>query len=175
MRTDTGKYFEEAFEELVAKCKKNNSAKCIHNRSSRHALFALKKLLEVAYKKQQVIRLVSGNLGDTFYGQLNKNIKSCLQTGCSVELVITYPSTEVRDSSFIQTILSNGGHVKQAQDASMNDCPHFMLVGNKSFRLETNHELSEAEVCFNDSVIGRFLLSKFKDLLSNDSLKEIRL
>jgi len=165
-------YNKDKFTELVKDCRKSKSDKIIHNASMSHALILAENLIQMASKSKKDIKILSGNLHEAFYNNLQESMQKALDIGCNVSLIVLDSEVNLSNSSFWNTIKkSNNGYVMQSklQRSETEKTPHFILVGQESFRLETDHKQTKATACFNNPIIGDSLstiFDKFKTCLN---------
>lgn len=154
----------EEFGTLVEKCRKNEDSRLIYNASIDHAKVLFRNLLESSKKKKEAIRLITGNFMDSFYNDLAPRFKECLENGSKVEVIVC----NERDfsGSEVANLLKHhqNGSVSKICDGKKHCQPHFILVGDKKFRAETNHEQKKAVASFSRPDMGKFLNIIFDQL-----------
>ena len=150
------------FRALVTRAQQSKSPKIITNASLSHAAVLVEKLLKTADEDKLPIRIVSGCMASSFYEQFCGKFKDLLGKGLQIRALVEDDSCLDGSHSICEEIRSHkNGSVLQLPD--VGGCPHFILVGDRVFRLETNHDLKSAKASFDDPVIGKMLLSLFDD------------
>lgn len=153
------------FSKLVKYCRESLSNKLIYNASIEHAKELVKNLIEVAGERKEDIRIVTGHLHKDFYENLCDTIQDTLKKGVKVQLAVLNPDTNLTGHRFSDLIRDNGGEVFKAKEEIK--FPHFVLVHDNRYRLETDHEQTKAVACFNDPRIGNFLKRHFHEIISD--------
>jgi hypothetical protein len=143
------------FEKLVKKYYDNNSDEQISNGSMKHAKILVKYLFLYAKKTGKDVKIITGTLEKDFYNLFTESIKDILNNN-KVSII---SENACEDSVFKQTVLnSSNGSIAEN---NTNSLPHFILVGNATYRLETDDNLKLATASFNRPNIGKFLLDIF--------------
>lgn len=156
--------FDKNFELAVDKASKNNSSDVIRNSSPRHASYLMAKLIEKASETNVKVRVVSGRLFSDVFDEhhLMTQATSFVKSGGSISVRVEQEPDP--RSQFVDLLRSHENCsievMPNAEQAPAT--PHFMLVGDNAFRLETNHESSSAFGCFNNKNVGKTLLSIFE-------------
>lgn len=160
----------DEFEKIVNKCQKYNINKDIENSAWKHALTLFKYLLKEAAEKQQNVSIVTGRLNNGFYNELYDSASEYLQqlkeNGKKIDIVILSDidkESELKSNKFAQFAISLKGKIGIVKDINK---PHFILVGNNSYRFETDHAHTKAVANFNDNKTGNLLGIMFKDLIA---------
>lgn len=161
------------FSKIIADCRKKESTKIIHNASYEHARELFINLIGEARVRKEDVIVASGNLNPDFYGELVDITKEAIKGGVQVRVAILNPTTDVKDNPFSAMILKEGGVVYKAKNEIR--IPHFILVGDKRFRLEVDHEQSKAIACFNNRGIGEFLKNVFEKIVSSNLVERQQL
>lgn len=143
------------FEKLVKKYYDNNSNEQISNGSMEHAKILVGYLFLYAKEKSKNVKIITGTLEKDFYNLFTPSIKDILNNN---KVSIISENTCV-DSDFKRAIedSSNGSIIEN----NKNSLPHFILVGNAAYRLETDDNIKLAIASFNRPNIGKFLLEIF--------------
>lgn len=152
--TDEQKSFESRVERYYP-----NSDDNISNGSIEHAKVLVAYLFRYAIEKGQDVRMVTGHLEKTFYELFTPLIENILKHNkVSIISERNYDS-----SSFSDAIISaDKGEIKIiGENNNIKHPPHFILVGEQSYRLETDDNLKLATASFNDPNIGKYLLGVF--------------
>jgi len=135
----------------------------IYNCETGHALFTFHELLDLANKEKYSVRIVSSRFNSEFYGKLENDIDKCLNNGSEVSVICTSYDMDLTGNKFVDTIKTHkNGYFRQVKDNNLS-IPHFILVGDKSYRLETDHLQAKAIINFNDDIWGNFLRERFEE------------
>lgn len=78
--------------------------------------------------------------------------------------------TDLRQHTFIRAIAAKSA-VYQAE--TRIDYPHFIVVGDKSFRFETSHTQAKAVASFNNPYVGGSLKAVFEKLKSLPGVRKV--
>jgi len=152
------------FDKLVEQCLEKNRDQVIHNASMEHAKILFRTLLRAAETDAESVKIVTYNLNNNFYGDLVDVGESCLESGGTFEVVVLNPDADLSDNSFACMVKRHtNGTIIQIVEA-LNDFAHFIVVGDKRYRFETDHGQTKAVANFNDSSVGEVLVERF-DLL----------
>lgn len=148
------------FEKKVLDCHKNLKEDIIKNSSKEYALVLFKHLLQVAWEQKEDVKIVSGKLEKDFYNKLVEDVTPLLDSAKIQVSVIVLEKVNLEGNNFANAVRGKG-------DFRMNETeekfkiPHFILVGSKRFRIETDHDTARADASFNDDVLGEALLSYY--------------
>ncbi len=136
-----------------------NSNETISNGSLEHAKILAKYLFRYAKEKGQDIRIITGVLDKDFYELFSVTIKEILINN-KVSII---SEKQYQKSNFADEINSskNGNIRVIAKSDKIKSLPHFILVGECAYRLETNDNLKLATASFNRPGVGNFLLDIF--------------
>jgi hypothetical protein len=147
------------FEDIVKRCYQKNSDEEISNGSIKHAKILADYLFRYAKEKNKDIKIVTGSLDGGFYNNFSDIVKEIL-TKNKVSIISEKP---YEDSSFSQEIKkSANGTIKIiSKDDKVTSLPHFILIGDCAYRLETDDRLKLATASFNRPSIGQFLSDIF--------------
>lgn len=147
------------FEKLVHKYYNSNSDELISNGSIEHATILAKYLFLSAEKMENDVKIITGSLDKDFYAKFAEPIKRILKNN-TVSIISEKPYEQ---SDFSQAILdSNNGNIKTlSKKDKITSLPHFILIGDSSYRLETDDNLKLAQASFNRPNVGKFLLAIF--------------
>jgi len=160
------------FSKAVKECREKESPRVLENASIEHAKELFVNLIEEGQSKKEDIAIVSGNLNREFYSQLVPVAKEALKTGINISLLIADPSVDTEGHPFVNVLLDGGGSVYKAR-TSLIDTSHFIVVGEKRFRLETDHAQTKALACFNNAEVGKVLNKAFVTLIKSDNVTRI--
>lgn len=161
----------DSFTKLVEKCQRHSLYRDIENASWQHALTLFKYLLKEAAEQQKSVYIVSGSLNNDFYNELYSLSKDYLEkivshkTKREFKIIILKDekNTDLSNNEIASFALKNGSlqfHDKQKS-------PHFILIGDSSYRFETDHDHTKAIANFNDKKTGKILKLIFDNLEKN--------
>ncbi len=158
------------FEEIVEYCSKENSKQVLTNASIAHAHILVARLIKDAAKHKEDIRIVTGCLYKDFYNGLVDELDAALQNGCVINVVVLKKSpSELDGNNFVKKL----GEYNNAEliflDIGADDLPHFIVVGNKRYRLEMDDKQKKAIACFNDEHLGSSLVKLHASILRRRS------
>lgn len=160
----------DPFEKLVDQCQKYNINKDIENSAWKHALILFKYLLKEAAEKQKNVCIATGSLNSIFYNELfeiaNEYLLKIKDNENKIDIIILNSigtTTSPKDNLFEQFVLKIKGKINYINDPKK---PHFILVGNSSYRFETDHDHTKAIANFNDDKTGGVLEVIFKSMQS---------
>jgi hypothetical protein len=163
----------DSFTKVLVECRKKESTRMLHNASIEHAKVLFENLIDMGRELKEPIRIVSGKLNTEFYGQLTDKAEQALKENTPIELVVVDPDINLDDNPFANIIRESGGHVYQTTEKI--EYPHFILVGEKRFRLETDHAQTKAVACFNNIEVGTFLHKMFNLLKDYKLIEKVSL
>lgn len=151
------------FAKVVAESRKKESPRMIYNASIDHAKLLFTELIQDAIERKEDIRIVSGELNPTFYGALTDDATRALDKKITIKLIVLNPDIDLTKNPFVSILLNKGGEVYKAK--SKLDMPHYILVGDKRFRLELDHKQAKAVASFNNEGIGKTLKNNFDNIV----------
>lgn len=166
---------DQEYVEIVERAAKEELDLDIPNSTLDHATFLTRLLLNKASK---TVRILTGSLSEALYDDRIKEIfTSMLKRGVDVKLIIWH---KTEPNTFLDSIgsdLQSKIKVKRAEleyeDA--NYVKHFLVVDNRSYRLEEKHGPQENQLAnftvkgivnFNNTKVAETLLSVFDDVWS---------
>ncbi len=158
----------DTFEKKVDRCKRKELSDIIENASRDHAKYLVKALLDKAIKKNEPIRIVTGTFDGDFYKGLVDAFSACTEKNIPISVIVldkefnpaSHPMAKLIDSGNIRLLTIADDKIEEASTA-----PHFILVGDRRFRLETDHDQAKAVASFNDPSMGRWLMETFNWLV----------
>ena len=153
----------DTFEKLVKDCADSDSTRIIENASMDHAKVLLRQLLQTANDKKEPVRIVSGRLRKEFYNELVDKARHVLnETTISV---VVLSDEQLQNNRFYDLVKhhSNGQVTLLSQDP--NRWTHFIVVGDRRYRVEVDDGKHTAHASFNNEVIPRLLHERFEELL----------
>lgn len=152
----------DSFKKLVKHCADNDSTRIIQNASTEHAKVLLQQLLLTASEKGETVRIVSGRLRRDFYNDLLNEVKKALD---SVEVSIVVLSREqLDDNPFFNLVNEHPKGKVVALDEEPGRWTHFIVVGDKRYRIEEDDGKQTAHASFNNEVIPQLLIDRFEYL-----------
>lgn len=149
------------FARVVAQCRADQSPRILNNASIEHAKVLFENLIKEGINRKEEIRLISGNLNEEFYNKLLYLADELIEQNINVQIIIAYPDTDIKNNQFANKINSVDKRCVYKAKQKIN-VPHFILVGDKRFRIETDHEETKAIACFNNEVVGKSLKTIFE-------------
>lgn len=155
------------FELKVDRCRKDGSSELIDNAAWSHAIYLFKNLLEEAADKKEDVRLVTGSLNNEFYSSLKTPLTKCIDAEVGIEVIVLDGNADLENNYFSDVVKNySNGEVLKTPDGYALDASHMLLVGNNAerFRLETDHAQTKAIASFNNSSMGKTLLSVYNDI-----------
>ncbi len=159
------------FAELIKELRKTKSSRLIYNASIEHAQDLFSELFKEAEETKGNVKIVSGILTEDFYGQFSDTVKRIIDQGISVQLAVLSPKVNLEKHVFATSILDRGGKVFQADEEL--DTPHYILVGDRGFRLETDHNKTKAVASFNNPEVAKRLEIHFANLVKLPTIREV--
>jgi len=155
----------DEFAAVVDRCRKKKSSQVIENEAIEHASILFKNLIKIATDEKEEIRIVSGNLREDFYSDFIPNVRTYLSgEAAKIELIVLNTAIDLDLHSFA-SILEKSQKCKVWQvDPEEFKSPHFILVGDRRYRLETDHDRTKAVACFENELVGGFLKVLFDRL-----------
>ncbi len=145
------------YEKIVEKYRKKESENVLTNLSRPHAKILFDNLLKIAEDKKEQVCIYSGTLNKDFYNQLVDSVKSALE---KTEVLVAVSNDEdMKGNDFAKAVdESDNGKLKIGVKSEFYaGYPHFILVGDKRYRLEKDDVTKEAIACFNDPILGEML------------------
>lgn len=147
------------FEKLVKKHYEKNSNEQISNGSMDHAKILAQYLFICAKEKRRDIKIITGTLEKNFYEIFAEPIQDVLKNN-TVSIISEKPCENSSFKSAVEN--SNNGSIKVIkQSDNTTSLPHFILIGDSAYRLETDDNLKLATASFNRPNVGKFLLKIF--------------
>jgi hypothetical protein len=158
---------ESEFEKLVQKYAKSLENYTIFNASTAHAIILFKNLLEVAAREKRPVKIFSGCFDPMVYDSLVEQMKKVIVANVRISLTSECEGTKLQGNSFVETIkaYTNGTVISLERKIR---APHFILVGNSSYRVELDDALKSATANFNDPATGATLDSLYDRLVITD-------
>ncbi|OGP24444.1 MAG: hypothetical protein A2X93_02215 [Deltaproteobacteria bacterium GWC2_56_8] len=165
MADKTVDFFVELINECKAK-KGERSSRFIYNADIEHAKVAVEALFNVAIEDEKDVYIVSDTLRKDFYSdpRLVAKVKTLLNNQHNVEIIVLDPEADLTKHVFAKVVRENEKYGKIFLGDQKHSAPHFTLVGDSAFRLETDHNQTKATICFNNKSIGSCLLAEFNRL-----------
>lgn len=155
------------FSKLVKKCSKNLENHTIFNASKDHAAILFNNLLDVSKREKESIKIFSGCYEADFYNKFVKDITEILNNDIKVELLAECKQEELHNNEFFNIVRKHkNGSVGCIKKQSY---PHFIIVGNSRYRIETDDQKKVARANFNDPINGETIVSMFNNLSSEST------
>jgi translation initiation factor 2B subunit (eIF-2B alpha/beta/delta family) len=147
----------KTFKQIVEKSRRNESTQVIKNASISHARVLIENLLCEAADRKEDVRIISGCLSKDFYNNLVSVLENALEKGVSVRTVVLNGRDRLAGNLFAEMIEQHDNGTLTVLDLDVDVAPHFIVVGNKRYRLETHDGHAKAIACFNDEQLGGLL------------------
>lgn len=161
------------FTKLVQRCagkdQKSLENHTIFNASVDHAVVLFKNLLTVAARDSQPVRIFSGCFDPLVYDRLLEDIRKVKQANVDISLVSECAREQLSSNAFVAEVEG----CRRSNVRSLGDqlgLPHFIIVGDRSYRIETDDALKSARANFNDPSIGATLNDIFRNLAELEHL-----
>lgn len=139
-----GSHLKDKFEQIIQNAERYEQEILIANRFPWQSRIAIVQLLSFANRKVEPVRVITGSCPATFYKKLLPNFETCLESGCSIKLLVWKEKKEEVLSLFsslcerypAQLALRFSGTTEHS-----SIIPHFMVVGESAYRQEAaGHE-----------------------------------
>ena len=168
------------FVKLINDCKGKKgerSSRLIYNADIEHAKVAVEAILDVAVEDEKDVCIVTDSLRKDFYSNLAlvSKVKQVLASQHKVGIIVLDSETDLTNNAFANVVKDNKyGSILRGD--KKNSAPHFIVAGDRVFRLETDHNQTKATISFNNESMGSCLLAEFNRLKSifepNQAIKE---
>jgi len=154
----------DSFIRLVQDAQALQLNKNINNAAIDHALILSEYLLKEAAERKKDIKIVSGSLRNEFYNDLYKKTEQYLEiikkNQTKIDIIIL-SKEQTHENNLAENKFANFIK-KELEKSSIKFCndikfPHFFLVGDRSYRYETNHKETKAVANFNNKETGKIL------------------
>ena len=154
---------EESFEDYVKRCAENDEADSIHNASIRHAKIIIRELFESAIRHEEDVKIVSGHLLDEFYQDLVEPAGRILDKSSIKAVVLESTKEELEDNELFQLVNEHprGEVVVRDPVEDPGKWTHFVLAGDRRYRIEIDDGKKDAIASFNDVTVGEVLMNAF--------------
>jgi hypothetical protein len=153
------------YSKVVAECRKDLISRKISNASIEHAYVLFENLLTLAIDNKQPVKIVTGCLEEPFYKNIANKIKDVLDSGNRVDIIVLCSKDKIQDKSLAKMVSEHkNGSVKILSTEEAYHQQHFILVGDRSYRIEFSDEDKIAEANFNNELVGEFLQYQFDSL-----------
>ena len=172
MVDDTDNFFVD----LINKCKGKNkkgdrSNRLIYNADIGHAKIAVGAILDVAIEDGADVRIMTDSLRKDFYSdsELVSKVKQVLARQRKVEIIVLDKGATLDGNDFAEAVIADTKNGAILYGDGEVSAPHFIVVGDRVFRLETDHNETKATICFNNESMGGCLFAEFnrlKDILA---------
>ena len=127
------------------------------NRSIYHARHVLSELLELGLTLKEPVYIVSGALNDYCYNDLAKFVAQYDKLGLGINVWVTDVDPDEIDNDFASALRESTNCTLQKCNETDRDMPHFAVLGDTVYRLETEHKNAKAIFSFNDPSLGKRL------------------
>lgn len=125
----------------------------IGNRFPWQSRMASEKLLDVAAKRQETVRMLSGGGPEGFYNDgFTVKLKACKDAGCPFIRVMVWQKDDANVSKALRALAGQGVIELRVSgtDEFAERIPHFLLVGKNAYRQEATHERFTCKTRFTD-------------------------
>lgn len=146
----------EDFARMVKHYADTDSTEVIENASMEHALILVRYLFIKASQKSKEVRIVSGRLFEPFYSRLIDTIGQVLEKSKVVVLILA--ADQIKGNSFVNRVKEHPNGKVGVLDMAPDLLSHFVVVGDRSYRIEMDDERKMAHACFNDSIVAPSLV-----------------
>lgn len=156
------KFFRDDFESLVLKARMDESEDVIENASVDHAFVLFDNLISVAAEKREPIKIVSGCLFQEFYNKLVEKVQSSMDSGSNVRILVAdckEGNKQKTGNKFWEAVDKHKNGEIHLLEEDFYDAPHFIVVGDKRFRIELDDKKRKAFASFNNAVVARSLVN----------------
>ena len=153
----------DSFETMVREYAETESTRIIENASMAHALIIVRQLIQTATQHGEEIRIVSGRLMRDFYSQLVSVTRAALE---KVTVSVVVLSKEELDGNKFYDLVTNSDRGEVVVlDSPPSSMSHFVVVGDRRYRVELDDGQKKALASFNDDVIPQMLKAAHHNLL----------
>lgn len=154
----------DSFERTVRDYAKNDRPGVIENASVEHALVLIRILFETAIRHKEEVRIVSGRLFKSFYEELVDTARRALDYGVQFSVLVLTSKRQLEGNEFAKLITDHdNGSIAVIEDGDER-LPHFVIVGDRRYRIEIDDERKIAVASFNDDTITPMLLEFYSRL-----------
>ena len=154
----------DTFERIVRDCARNNSTRVIENASAEHALVLIRTLFETAVRHKEEVRIVSGRLLESFYEELVDTARQALDCGVRFS-VLVLNGKQLEGNRFAETMKEHANGSLAVLEHDEKSLPHFVVVGDRRFRVEIDDERKIATASFNNDTIPPMLIRFHRELI----------
>jgi len=156
---------DKTFEDAVTRARKNRSQKVMTNRSILHARHVISELLQLGLEEKHEVFIVSGTLNESCYDPLTKYVPKYDAIGLPIVCWVTDISVTEAIGSFAQALKNSKCSSLHQIPFKNGSPPHFIVVGQVAYRLETDHASAQAILSFNDPGLATSLHKLAKNFL----------
>jgi hypothetical protein len=161
-------YMTDDFDKLVLRCagkdQKSLENHTIFNASIDHAVILFKNLLKVAARDSQPVRIFSGCFDPIVYDRLLDDLQKVREANVPIALISECNEENLATNRFVNEV-RNYQHSEVRALGDQLGLPHFIVVGDRSYRIETDDALKSARANFNDPSVGATLNTIFNNLV----------
>ena len=165
------------FRDVVDQCAEGSLDRWIPNSATTHAAYLLYKLLESAAKRKSHVRIISGQLDKRVYNQpqMLDALDKCIHAQVKMDVAVLEEVDGDSDNKFHERLKAyvNAQCYELSKDASADNVPHMLVVGEKGLRYETNTKTHAAYANFNDTDFVKVLNQYFEQLIEDGTLSRI--
>lgn len=147
------------YEAWVEKCYSKKLDQEIDNANKEHAFFLFEKLLDKAVRDKEDVKIISNQLFANFYERLIEKVQKIIDNGKKVEIIVETDIDNGNNNKFYSKFRE---YISKA--SNFDELPNFIVVGNNSYRYETDKDSIKAVANFNDPAMGTFINKLFVDI-----------
>ena len=162
---------DKGFRDIVDQCYKKDLNRVIPNSAISHAAYLTYKLLKSAVKhKRRHVRIISGQLDKSVYNQLEGVLEECQKANVKMQVVVLEGVDDPQENLFYKSLLGYDNAdcyepTNANEIAIAGGTPHMLLVGNHSFRYETDTQTHRARANFKNPGFVKILNEYFDGLV----------
>ena len=153
----------ETFEDYVKRCARDEEPDAISNASIRHAKIIVRELFKSAIKNIEPVYIVSGKLDRDFYRDLVGKAQQVLEQSRIEIIILDADENDMEGNELFELVSSHNNGTVIAHSGLTEHHAHFVLVGNRRYRVETDDGRKDAIACFNNPSVGQVLTNAFNN------------
>ena len=139
----------DEFIKYVTECREKELPDITENVSLDHAGVLIKNLLIAARDDKQPIEIISGEFLPSFYDPLLVELRAALDAGCKVRAISLSEPPQLATNRFFGEIETRGSAAVWDTN-NPYAAPHFIVVGDTAYHVESDDLMKTAMTCFND-------------------------
>ncbi|SMN11971.1 hypothetical protein SPBRAN_170 [uncultured Candidatus Thioglobus sp.] len=153
------------YKEWVDDCYENKRNQEIDNANRDHAFHLFERLLDKANRDKEDVKIITHQLFDSFYARLVDKIQKVIDNDNKIDIIV---ESEVENGDKNIFYSQFKPFISKAS-SNFDGLPNFIVVGDNSYRYETDKDSIKAVANFNDPEMGKFtknLFIKIKEKLT---------